>query len=286
MLAQVLPVLSRYAALHDKELMELVRNGDPAAFDELYGRHRKAVAFVAFKETDNRNDAEDVVAEAFLEVFRALSVGTGPQEHFKPYVLTITRRMAHRRNQLARRAKALEHDRALEPIHPQAEQSTVKEESTMLMQALRSLPVRWQTVLKCIDLQDMRHAEVAARLGVSPNAVASLLIRAREGLRVAYLQQHVRAAESDKCGKARRLLVKLARETIGSSERNRAESHLAVCPRCRTVLSDLRDIQSLMRVRNHGRSASRIPPSPDLSAGATPPLYEQWQRKETPHGTF
>ncbi|MFP3686343.1 hypothetical protein SB847_21820, partial [Bacillus sp. SIMBA_026] len=64
-------------------------------------------------------------------------------------------------------------------------------ESQTVAKAFRSLPERWQAVLWYLDVERMKPAAVAPILGLSPNAVSALALRAREGLRREYLQAHI-----------------------------------------------------------------------------------------------
>src|SRR5207244_9381972 len=64
-------------------------------------------------------------------------------------------------------------------------------EQTMAVQAFRSLPERYQTVLWHTTVEDESPSEVAPLLGLTANATAVLAHRAREGLKQAYLQAHV-----------------------------------------------------------------------------------------------
>jgi RNA polymerase sigma factor (sigma-70 family) len=225
------------------------------AFDELYKRHRQAAAYVARRECDNPSDVDDVVAEAFLAVFEALKCGKGPTAYFRSYVLTTTRRMAHQRNLAARRRADLDRDRALEQATTDPDAFFARFESATLMRAFRSLPPRWQRVLWCVDIEGMKHTEAGEYVGVNPNGVASLLIRAREGLRQAYLQAHVREPGAKVCSEVSQLFGRLARNSSTVSARKRAESHLAACPRCTEAMTELREIQSTMKPPSLQRSA-------------------------------
>ncbi|MFF1830769.1 RNA polymerase sigma factor [Paenarthrobacter sp. NPDC058040] len=252
---QALTEVHCFSAAVDRQLLTLVRRGTPTAFDELYGRHKRVAESMARRETDNASDVEDVVAEAFLSVFRALSAGGGPRENFRSYLLTTTRRIAHQHNMQARRRTTIAHDPALKPAYPGWDGMMAEVESIMLLRALRSLPQRWQTVLRCIDLQGMKHVEVARHVGVSPNAVASLLIRAREGLRQAYLQEHVPESASKDCARASRLLGRFVRDALNASELKQTENHLTVCKGCASTLSDLRELEGAMRTAPRLRRA-------------------------------
>ena len=240
----------------DNHLIELVRQGHLSAFDELYRRHKNAAVYVARREADNLSDVDDVVAEAFLAVLVALEAGKGPNAYFRSYVLTTTRRMAHQRNAGARRRATFDRDRALAQTSQEADAFATLFESATLLRAFRSLPTRWQRVLWCVDIEGMKHTEAGEYVGVNPNGVASLLIRAREGLRQAYLQAHVRQPAAKGCSEISQLLARLARDSATAAGRRRAESHLAGCLHCAEALSELLEIERTLRPSSLERSAS------------------------------
>lgn len=53
----------------DEELARLAADGDAAAFDEIYSRHRRFVYNLAVRMTGNQADAEDLTQESFFSVF-------------------------------------------------------------------------------------------------------------------------------------------------------------------------------------------------------------------------
>ena len=57
--------------LADEELMDLVARSDAAAFSAIYDRHSAAAFSLAYRMVGRRNQAEDVVQEAFLSLWRA-----------------------------------------------------------------------------------------------------------------------------------------------------------------------------------------------------------------------
>jgi RNA polymerase sigma-70 factor, ECF subfamily len=56
----------------DAALVEALKARTPAAFDDLVKRHGRRLLTVAMRITKNREDAEDVVQESFLKVFRKI----------------------------------------------------------------------------------------------------------------------------------------------------------------------------------------------------------------------
>jgi RNA polymerase sigma-70 factor (ECF subfamily) len=56
----------------DAVLVEALKANPPAAFDDLVKRYRRRLLTVATRITKNREDAEDVVQESFLKVFKKI----------------------------------------------------------------------------------------------------------------------------------------------------------------------------------------------------------------------
>lgn len=54
----------------DEALARLAANGNAAAFDEIYSRHRSFVYSIALRMTGNAADAEDLTQESFVSVLR------------------------------------------------------------------------------------------------------------------------------------------------------------------------------------------------------------------------
>src|SRR5919198_3232684 len=57
--------------LADEEVMQLVQQGDPRAFELIYDRHGGAAFSLAYRMTGSRAAAEDVAQEAFLSIWRS-----------------------------------------------------------------------------------------------------------------------------------------------------------------------------------------------------------------------
>lgn len=231
----------------DPKIMAMVRDGDRAAFDVLFQRHVAAAQFVARAQTDNIGDADDVVSEAFASIFQALTEGKGPDEFFRSYLLTAVRRIAHDRNRKARRTQAVVDGAILDTVAVDADTVLDAFESSTLAKAFKSLPERWQAVLWHVDVEGLKPSAAAAFIGLTPNGVSSLVIRAREGLRQAYLQNHINLSEDDSCLEYSSQLGKYARDGLKRTSREKVEAHLEECPKCTALLMELNDVQAGMR---------------------------------------
>ncbi|MDR6986832.1 RNA polymerase sigma factor (sigma-70 family) [Paenarthrobacter nitroguajacolicus] len=255
MSAQAMPYPNRgdplsEAALSDQQLLAMVRGGDVAAFGELYIRYRRLGGFVARAESNNPSDAADVVGEAFAAVFQSITHGRGPVESFRPYLLTTIRRMAHRRNQTAARL-VLTDSSTVDALAVAGEDHVLgTHESILLVHAFRELPRRWQDVLWYVDVEGLKPAQAGPLLGLTPNALSALALRAREGLRQGYLQKHVGEPISDSCADYLRHLGRYVRNGVRGNTQARIRHHVGHCTHCSAVLAELRELQVSMRTKS------------------------------------
>ncbi|MFI2566507.1 sigma-70 family RNA polymerase sigma factor [Paenarthrobacter sp. NPDC018779] len=231
----------------DPQLLDLVRQGATEAFDTLYNRHLAIAHYVARQQTDNPSDADDVVAESFASIFQSLKDGKGPKEFFRSYLLTVVRRTAYERNKKARRTPMATDDSILDSAVHDADTVLIEFESSTMAKAFKSLPERWQAVLWHLDIEGLKPAAAAPFVGLSPNGVSSLAIRAREGLRQAYLQHHISQTVDEACDEYASQLGKYARNALKRSSQEKVSSHLESCPQCTALLVELSDVEGRMR---------------------------------------
>ncbi|MFE4081100.1 sigma-70 family RNA polymerase sigma factor [Paenarthrobacter sp. YIM B13468] len=236
----------------DTCLLAAVRGGDSGSYEELFRRYQGVATRVARTESDNPTDADDVVSEAFASILKSLLEGRGPVDSFRAYLLTTVRRMSHRRNLQSRRASATVDGVASEIVVFNGDPVVKDFENTILLLAFRSLPSRWQTVLWQVDVEGMKPAAAARAMELTPNAVSSLLIRAREGLRQAYLQKHVQESATDPCTDFSRYLGQYARNAVRRAAQEKVRRHLDDCLRCTMVLAELVEVQSRMKQAGSG----------------------------------
>ncbi|MEZ2390375.1 sigma-70 family RNA polymerase sigma factor [bacterium RCC_150] len=235
------------SAASDAQLIARVRAGDLEAYGELYARHISAAATVARKQVDNPADVEDVVAEAFQAVLQSLVAGKGPECFFRAYLLIVVARVSHRRNRKAARALPTSDESLLDGRTVTKDPSIEAFEAHTVARAFRSLPKRWQSVLWYLDVERMKPAAIAPILGLSPNAVSALGLRAREGLRRQYLQMHVNGNPRAACADSVSRLGSYVRGGLSKSAEAKVREHLASCAWCTAVLSELKDVQGTLR---------------------------------------
>ncbi|MBT2534185.1 sigma-70 family RNA polymerase sigma factor [Arthrobacter sp. ISL-48] len=172
----------------EAELLAGVRSGDPEAMAVLYERHRDEALRFAASLTSRRQDAEDVLHEAFAKTVSAIRRGYGPSGNFGAYLSTCVRSVAASVwTKQMRERPALVEELEPDPVDdPGLERVLSVLEREDVVEAMRALPARWQTVLWYAEVMGEPPRNIARMLDIEPNAVSALLIRARAGLRAAY----------------------------------------------------------------------------------------------------
>ncbi|MCT1546493.1 sigma-70 family RNA polymerase sigma factor [Kocuria rhizophila] len=233
----------------DEQLLRAVREGDTAAFGELYERHRGAALAVARMHSRNDADAQDLVSEAFTRVLALLREGKGPREFLRAYVVTaVSRLAADRANDLTRtRPEDPKPDGPLDRVELFDDSVVRQVDAAVVARAFASLPERWQEVLWYLEVEQRRPRQVAPVVGVQPNAVSALGKRAREGLRAAYVQEHVSAQALEDCHQYSSQLGAFTRGSLTPARTRAVQQHLDQCCRCTAEYLQLQDLGLGMR---------------------------------------
>ncbi|MGW4064716.1 sigma-70 family RNA polymerase sigma factor [Amycolatopsis sp. NPDC004747] len=250
----------------EQALLQRLRNGEDAAFGELFELHAAAVRRLAQSLAADRSEAEDITAETFFRVLQALRRGAGPRDYVRAYLLTVARRVSWEWHG-ARRDVPVSDDELTFRAGAGADTHARTAEHTLITTAFTSLPERWRTVLWQTEVEGEQPAMVAPHFGLSANATAALARRARQGLRAAYLQAHLSVSRGpDSC---RAVVEKLGGFTAGSvtgAEAERIKAHLHGCPSCRATQDELRDVCSSLRA-HAGVLVLLVPAAASLGGG-------------------
>jgi len=163
----------------DRRLVDLVRNGYDAAFEEIVRRYRRPLDRFAAAIVGGRS--EDVTQDAFSKALLALR-GTEAEIELRPWLYRIVRNTAL--NDLRDRAPdGAELSEALPGGRSAAAEAEAREEIRELMDRLQALPEPQRAALVMRELEGLSHEEIAAALGVSGGAARQAIYRARAALR-------------------------------------------------------------------------------------------------------
>lgn len=172
----------------DPELVALAAAGDGDAYAELYHRYLPAARRRAHQLAPRDTDPDDLVSEAFVKMLGAIRHGCRP-DPFRAYLLTVIRHDASRLYSQRERYQLVslhaDEGEALTPIDVLALDADPAESCELepVRQAFRTLPLRWRVALWLNTVEARPPAELALRFGLTPNGVAALTCRARQGLR-------------------------------------------------------------------------------------------------------
>ena len=176
-------------ARRDVELVERLKKGDARALDELYRRHREAAYGIAYRLLGSREDALDVVQEAFIHVMRGIQAFRG-QSSFRTWLYRIVTHAAldYRRWRALRVAESLDSDTSTEPVIeakgrlPQ-EAAADRDLGAAIDKALSNISEKNRAALILYAIEGMSYKDVAGVLGISIGTVMSRIFNARQRLR-------------------------------------------------------------------------------------------------------
>lgn len=175
----------------DTDLVVRVGKGDRVAAQALMARHLPAMLALARRMLSGQAEAEDCVQEAFLKVWTHAARWQPGKAKFETWLYRVTLNQCYDRLR-KRPAEPLEAaadvpdsadapDRGLE----------VADLSKEVEAALQSLPERQRAAVVLCHFQERGNAEAAELLGISVEALESLLARGRRTLRTKL--SHLRA---------------------------------------------------------------------------------------------
>ncbi|WP_420434479.1 RNA polymerase sigma factor [Candidatus Poriferisocius sp.] len=167
--------------------MEAARRGDRDAFNELVRSTYRDTFALAYRLTGNRDDAGDVVQDAYVRAYRAIRRFRGDSS-FSTWMYRITSNCAstHLSRRTRQRTEELSSDAPIVDLRPEQDPSLRAEAAVLrhnIDRAVRSLPERLRQVVVLRDLHDLSHNEIAAELGITTSAAKVRLHRARQRLR-------------------------------------------------------------------------------------------------------
>ena len=253
--------------LDDARLVAQTRAGDRDAFGVLWRRHAHVAGGVARSFTSSA-DPDDLVAESFARVYLAIRNGGGPNESFRPYLLTTLRNTA-------RTWGSRSHETATDTIEDYIDDTDPDPilmglaNRELIQRTFSSLPTRWQEALWWSEVEGRSTAEIAKLSGLSDNAAAALCYRAREGLRQAWIQTQVPTESVDPdCRWTLARIGAFVRSGLRSNQSERVQGHLDGCRRCAGIAVRAARIGSSLGIALVGVSSAGVAMAAVLGAGA------------------
>ena len=155
----------------DAYLAQRIRSGDPEALGELYDEHASAALATAMRVVGGREEAEDVVHDAFVTVWRKIGSFNAERGAIRAWLMTIVRNRAIDRVRARRGSMDLDDadERSLLRTGPNPTwEAAVQRASAADMQAaLGRLPEEQRRAIELAYFEGYTYREVADLTGVA-----------------------------------------------------------------------------------------------------------------------
>ncbi len=183
----------QHANLPETELVTRAQQGDEFAFEALYRRFARTVYTVAHHMLGNHHDADEVMQETFIRIFKNLSRLRSPQAFTAwVYQITVNLCMDYRKTRSRNRWEPLEADEERQSHFELATAKWVrnpeqvlenKELLTHISSAIDSLPGQQKAVILLHEVEGLSKKMISEVLECSLVTVRTNLHHARKKLR-------------------------------------------------------------------------------------------------------
>ncbi|MEM6966023.1 MAG: RNA polymerase sigma factor [Bacteroidota bacterium] len=180
--------------MNETQIIPQLKKGNENAFRALVDTFQEKVLNTCLGFVPNRHDAEDIVQEVFIEVFRSIGQFRGESKLSTwIYRITTTKCLEHIRAR--KRQKRLSFFQSLIGMHENADRIKAydfdhpgvllenKERSKVLFQHIDQLPENQRVAFTLHKIEGLSYQEITAIMQTSLSSVESLMFRAKRNLK-------------------------------------------------------------------------------------------------------
>src|SRR5918994_5341595 len=236
----------------DAALVARLRNRDRTAWEDVYALYSERLYKFAYHLAGNPHDAADLVQETFLRVLPKLDSLDSETLDLGAYLFATERNLFLKSIERAKRQQPV--DEIPEPTGPRPLEDDPQRSTLLVDQQERvrranaALAPRQRLVLALRELEDRSYAEIGEIVGLKENAVAQLISRARESLRMELRLAQVDPARlPEECRSFLPLLSRHLDGQLRGPQLQRTLGHLEGCERCQDALTSMREAQRRYR---------------------------------------
>lgn len=162
-------------------------HGKPAAQRALYGQFAPVMLGVCYRYTKSMDDAEDVLQEGFVKVFKHLQQyeGTGELGAWIRRIM-VTTAINYLKRHSRYQADLSFSDMAMHPVS--SENPVIHTDAKDLADLIRQLPPGYQTIFNLHAVEGYTHVEIGKILGINEGTSRSQYARAR-ALLISWLEK-------------------------------------------------------------------------------------------------
>lgn len=175
-----------------EELIDRIRAGDQTAFRQLVDGNKDRVLGVCYGYLRNRQDAEDVAQDVFVEVYRSLDNFRGESSLSTwLYRIATTKSMDLIKSRNRKKRQAFFQSATLDEVTARkhtdfsdpAKEMEAEERREVMQNALEQLPDNQRVAFTLSQYEGRSSKEIGEVLELKPNAIDALMFRARKNLR-------------------------------------------------------------------------------------------------------
>lgn len=167
----------------DETLVERVARGDQLAMRALYARHSTRVYRFILRLVRDRAVAEDILSDAFLDIWRQASKFEG-RASVSTWILAIARfkALSHLRRRSEEQLDQEVEDTIPDPAEDPEQVLQTKSRNEVLRKSIAQLPAAQAEVVDLVYYHDKSIAEVATMTGIPEATVKTRMFYARRKL--------------------------------------------------------------------------------------------------------
>lgn len=175
---------SYFTSLSDESLIRRIQERNHDAFSELVFRHSKRFYSIAYRMLSNKNEAEDIVQEAFLKLWDKPDLWDKTrQTKFTTWFYRIITNLCLDYNK-KKKPMSLSEDSPIADKKPEEDDLLeLHQKQAMLESFIRKLPERQQLALNLCFYEGLSNKEAAEIIDVKVKALQSLIMRAKTTLK-------------------------------------------------------------------------------------------------------
>ena len=182
------PITSEEAVTDDAALMHRAAQGDGAAWRDIVNANLPAVHRIAYQLSLDTQVAEDITQECFLRLWKLAEVWQ-PKARIRTWLCYVAKNLAidnirRRKHEIVQVLNEEIPESAPSPLDRLARKRT----EDMVNEALLRLPERQRIAIMLIYFGECGGAKAAEIMGISVDALESLLARARRTLKILLIE--------------------------------------------------------------------------------------------------
>jgi len=166
------------------DLIKDILKGDKRAFRVLYKNYVKAFLLICLRYIQEKADAEDVLQDAFVKIYRALHSYNYAKGSFYTWSkrIIINECLQHLRKK--KRAAQIELDHELENVVPMHFDSEEKLSLQELTEMIQKLPKGYRTIFNLYVVDGFQHREIAEMMNIPESPSKTQLYKAKKMLQM------------------------------------------------------------------------------------------------------